>query len=80
MARSSNPRDFWIDRGIEALAKNVGDWNALGGAIKPSWGEATNGCVESPITNYGNFEHPVAERREHLPAVLKVIADIERPR
>jgi len=75
---------FWMNRSIEALAKNVGDWNvmiaAFGGAIQSLWGETAGGSIDAPITEYPNFEHLEAEGQKHLPAVLKVIAEIERLR
>jgi hypothetical protein len=75
---------FWKNRSIEVLAKSVGDWNemiaAFGGAIKSLWGETTGGSVFAPIIQFPNFEHLEAEGQKHLPAVLKVIAEIERLR
>jgi hypothetical protein len=53
---------------------------AFGGAMKSLWGETTGGSVSAPITQYPNFEHLEAEGPKHLPAVLKVIAEIERLR
>lgn len=77
----SDEGGFWENRSIEARAKTVGDWNvmiaAFGGALKSLWAES-GGHVESPITNYSNFEHLEAEGQKHLPAVLKVLAELER--
>lgn len=59
---------YWEKRGIEALAKEIGEWNqglaALAGQMQESLDqEGLGASVEAPITNYPNFEHLEAEGR-----------------
>jgi hypothetical protein len=54
---------YWENRNIEALAKEVGDWNAMiagwAGRLKDAFGEA----AVSHITSFPNFEHLEARGR-----------------
>jgi hypothetical protein len=49
--------DFWERRDVEALAREVGQWNegmaALVGKLKDMFG----GSFDAPITKFPNFEH-----------------------
>jgi hypothetical protein len=51
--------DFWQKRDIKALVQEIGSWNemiaALGGGLKDLVGDGPAG-VQSPITQYQNFE------------------------
>lgn len=55
--------EFWEKRDIEALAREVGQWNQqlawLAGKLKDWFGEE----VASPITNFPDFEHLEAKGR-----------------
>jgi len=60
--------EYWEKRDIEALAKEIGEWNqalaAVAGQIQSELDQEGQGaCVEAPITNYPNFEHLEAEGR-----------------
>ena len=49
--------DFWEKRDVQALAKEVGDWNTMlagwAGRFKDAFGEG----IVSEIANFPNFEH-----------------------
>jgi hypothetical protein len=55
---------FWEQRNVEALAREVGEWNemiaAQFGKLQESFGEG----LVSPITEYPDFEHLEAKGRE----------------
>jgi hypothetical protein len=55
--------NYFSDRDIPALLREIGQWNemiaGLGGSLKDALGEG----VASPIFNYSNFEH--LEARDH---------------
>ena len=59
LADVSDEGDFWQKRDLKALVQEVGSWNemiaALGGRLKDLLGEGPLG-VQSPITQYQNFE------------------------
>jgi hypothetical protein len=57
LASVSDEGDFWEKRDVEALAREVGEWNqgmaALVGQLKDLFG----GNVDAPIAKFPNFEH-----------------------
>ena len=61
LASVSDEGDFWENRDVEALAREVGEWNqgmaALVGKLKDMFG----GNIDAPITKFPNFEHLEAE-------------------
>lgn len=54
--------EFYQDRDLDALAKQVGQWNAMiagmAGRLKDAFGAAS---IESPITDHPAYEHLEAE-------------------
>jgi hypothetical protein len=56
--------DYWQNRDVTALAKEVGDWNSMiagwAGRLKDAFGDS----VESEIAKYPNFEHLEAKSRK----------------
>ena len=60
----SDEGDYWEKRDVEALAKEVGEWNGMianfVGQFKDKFGDG----VAAPITNYPNFEHLEAQGRD----------------
>jgi len=69
--------EYWHDRDIEALAKEVGNWNefiaAFSGAIKDATGKK-GVTIESAIAGFPNFERLEAKGQErwgHLREVLE---------
>ena len=57
LASVSDEGDYWQQRNIEALARNVGEWNAMlvawAGQLKDQLGDG----LLSAITQFPNFEH-----------------------
>jgi hypothetical protein len=62
--------DFWQKRDLKALVQEIGSWNemiaALGGSLKDLLGDGPVG-VQSPITQYQNFEQLEAAGQDKLP-------------
>jgi len=60
----SDEGDFWAKRDIQALAREVGEWNegiaGLVGKLKDMFG----GNIDAPITKFPNFEHLEADGQE----------------
>lgn len=54
---------YWQQRNVEALARNVGDWNTMiagwAGRLKDAFGDG----VIAPIAEFPNFEHLEAKGR-----------------
>ena len=64
----SDEGNFWQNRDVRALAEEVGKWNqaiaAFAGRLKDLFGDQEDGlAVESPITEFPNFEHLEAAGR-----------------
>ncbi len=61
LASARDEGGFWENRDVEALAKEVGEWNqgmaALVGQLKVLLG----GNIDAPITKFPNFEHLEAD-------------------
>jgi hypothetical protein len=61
----SDEGDFWQKRDVEALAKEVGEWNVqlagFAGKLKDQIGSG----LEAAILKYPDFEHLEAKGREH---------------
>ena len=66
----SDEGDFWQKRDLKALVQEIGSWNemiaALGGRLKDLVGDGPLG-VQSPITQYQNFEQLELAGQEKLP-------------
>jgi hypothetical protein len=67
----SDEGDFWQKRDLKALVQEIGSWNemiaAFGGRLKDLVGDGPLG-VQSPITQYPNFEQLEAAGQDKLPA------------
>ena len=59
----SDEGDYWEKRNVQALGKEVGDWNTMiagwAGRLKDAFGKG----VQSEITAFPNFEHLEAKGR-----------------
>jgi hypothetical protein len=53
----SDEGDFWQDRDIRALAKQVGEWNEMIAAFAGELKDLLGDQVESEITKFPDFEH-----------------------
>jgi len=75
----SDEGDFWENRDVQELAKEVGSWNemlaAFGGLLKDLVGEGPLG-VESAIGAYPNFERLEAAGQGKLPPGLAALAKL----
>jgi hypothetical protein len=73
----SDEGDFWEKRNLPELVREIGSWNemiaAFGGRLKDLVGEGGL-QVESPITEYPNFEQLEAAGEEKLPPGYKELA------
>ena len=65
---------FWPKRDVAALVKEIGSWNqmiaAFGGKLKDVLGAG----VETPISEYPNFEQLEAAGQEKLPPETEILA------
>jgi hypothetical protein len=70
LAEVSDEGDFWQKRGLKALVQEIGSWNemiaAFGGRLKDLLGDGPLG-VQSPITQYANFEQLELAGQDKLP-------------
>lgn len=77
LAEVSDEGGFWPKRDLPALVGEVGSWNemiaAFGGKLKDLLGEDPLG-VESPITQYANFEQLEAAGQDKLPPGFGTLA------
>lgn len=63
---------YWEDRNLEALVKEIGDWNVfIAGMTSVIRSQAEGMTVEAPITGFPNFEHLEAKG-------LDMLADLHR--
>ena len=67
---------YWDKRDVDALAKEVGEWDALiagfGGRLK-DLAESTGMSIEAPITKRPDFEQLEAEGQSKLPPGLDAV-------
>lgn len=57
----SDEGDFWEKRDVEALAKEVSEWNQGMAALVGKLKDLLGGNIDAPITKFPNFEHLEAE-------------------
>ena len=73
----SDEGGFWEKRNLPELVREIGSWNemiaAFGGKLKDLVGDCAL-QVESPITEYPNFERLEAAGQEKLPPGYKELA------
>lgn len=78
----SDEGGYWEHRDVEALAKEVGEWNgmlaAFAGRLKDSIGEGA--AVDSEIAKFPNFEHLEAKGAAQLDQRSKSRSDNKRGR
>jgi hypothetical protein len=74
LAEVTDEGGFWQKRDLKALVQEIGSWNemiaAFGGRLKDLIGEG----VESPITQYRNFEQLEAAGQDKLPPDYEKLA------
>jgi hypothetical protein len=59
--------DYWKKRSLEALAKEVGEWNELVAGVVSDFRSVAEGkTIDAPITGFPNFEHLEAKGLERL--------------
>ena len=63
LASVSDEGDYWEKRDVQALAKEVGDWNELIAANVGQLKDLLGGNLEAPIAQYPDFEHLEARGR-----------------
>jgi hypothetical protein len=77
LAEVSDEGGFWQKRDVKALVQEIGSWNeliaALGGRLKDLAGDGLLE-VQSPITQYPNFEQLEAAGQQKLPAGYEKLA------
>jgi hypothetical protein len=70
LADVNDEGDFWQERDLQSLVQEIGSWNemiaAFGGKLKDLLGDGQLG-VQSPITQYPNFEQLEAAGQDKLP-------------
>jgi hypothetical protein len=70
LAEVNDEGDYWQKRDLQTLVQEIGSWNemiaALGGRLKDLVGDGPLG-VESPITQFRNFERLEAAGQKQLP-------------
>ncbi len=59
----SDEGDFWQDRDVRALARQVGEWNEMVAAFAGELKDMLGDQVDSEITKFPNFEHLEAAGR-----------------
>jgi hypothetical protein len=70
--------EYWDKRDMEALAKEVGDWNELIAGFVSGFRSAAEGKgVHAPITGFPNFEHLEAKGLERLTELRRRLKDTE---
>ena len=68
--------EYWEKRDLEALAKEVGDWNVLVAGCVSAFRTAAEGkSIEAPITSFPNFEHLEAKGLERLEELRRRLKD-----
>ena len=64
LASVSDEGDYWDKRDVKALAQNVGEWNESMAGLVGQMKDLFGGEFDAPITQYPDFEHLEAKRRE----------------
>ena len=60
----SDEGGFWDSRNVEALAKEVGEWNEMVAAFAGQFKDILGDDVVSEITKFPDFEHLEAKGRQ----------------
>jgi hypothetical protein len=80
LQRVKDEGGFWEKRSVEALSKEIGQWNqmiaAVGGVLQ-GIAEKDGSKLEAPIFGFPNFERLEAAGHENLPEILKSLSQIE---
>ena len=79
LAEVSDEGGFWQKRDLKALVQEIGSWNemiaAFGGKLKDVLGGGSLG-VQSPITQFPNFERLEAAGQNQLPPGFEKLAKL----
>jgi hypothetical protein len=72
---------YWEDRDIEALAREVGQWNEMVAGLAGALGDALGRSgtdLDAPIKSFPNFEHlEAAGRRDYFQALQRAAEAIK---
>lgn len=60
--------DYWDNRNIEELAKQVGEWNCMIASFVGQLKDAFGDDFQAPITEFQNFEHLEASHAQSQPS------------
>jgi hypothetical protein len=65
LASVNDEGEFWERRDLKALVQQVGQWNEQIAGLVGQMKDLLGGDIQSPITQFADFEHLEAEGRKH---------------
>jgi hypothetical protein len=73
---ASDEGEFYENRNVEALVKEIGSWNQLIAAFGGKLKDVLGGGIEMPIADYPNFEQLELAGQSQLPPQIEQLAKL----